>query len=86
MTVNDLIQQKDYDYIEWRITLPEHDKEGDIFFGCTKSKNGELISLDGDIYSKDVEVLQYEEWSNLKDNILNGLTVLIQGEWICSKN
>ena len=82
MTVGDLIKSKDYDYISWRMTLPEK-AGGDTFAGCAASRNGELISLDGDtIYSKDEEVFNYEEWSKPEEGIQHGLTVVVEGEWI----
>lgn len=81
MTVGDLIKNKDYDYISWRITLPEKLGGGDTLFGITSSKNGELISLDGDTYSKEIEVLSYEEWDNPEEGIENGLTIVYEGEW-----
>lgn len=73
MTIGDLIKNKDYDYIEYRIMLPNGN---DIFAGCFSSKSGEIISLDGDNYNKDEEILSYREWSNFKENIKNGLTVI----------
>lgn len=83
MTVEDLIKNKDYDYISWRMTLPEKAGGGNTFAGCAASINGELIPLDGDtMYSKDEEVLHYEEWSKPEDGIENGLTVVVEGEWI----
>lgn len=82
MTVGDLIKNKDYDYISWRVTLTEKAGGGDMFFGCTASKNGELISLDGDTYSKEEVVLSYEEWLKPEEGIENGLTVVVEGEWI----
>lgn len=82
MTVGDLIKNKDYDYISWRATLPEKAGGGDTFFGCTKSENGKLIPLDGDIYSEDTKVLSYEEWSDEEEGIKNGLTIVYEGEWI----
>lgn len=83
MTVKDLIKNKDYDYISWRITVPD-DFCGpdDMFIGCAKSENGKLISLDGDtIYDESDEVIRYEEWSNPEKDIINGLTVVIEGIW-----
>lgn len=77
MIVKDLIKNKDYDYISWRVTLPEKYGGGDIFFGQCRSQNGELISLDGDIYSEEDSVISYEEWSD--DEIKNGLTVICKG-------
>lgn len=73
MTINDLIKDKDYDFISLRLKL----SEDDVFFGTAKSEHGELIALDGDTYSKDTEVLEYEEWDDPKENIRYGLTVLI---------
>ena len=80
MTVYDLIKNKDYDYISWRVTLPSDWPEPDIFFGACKSVNGKLIPLDGDIYSGHEVVVRYEEWSN--DEVKNGLTVIVEAEWI----
>lgn len=79
MIIGDLIKNKDYDYISYRLILPDGD---DTFAGCFASKSGEIISLDGDIYNKDEEVLSYEEWSQPEDDIQNGLTVVVKGEGI----
>lgn len=80
MTVYDLIKNKDYDYIEWRIILPENFGGRDTFFGSCESKNGKLISHDQDYYSKDEEVIRHEEWFNEK--VKTGLTIVVKGEWI----
>lgn len=74
MTIGDLIKNKDYDYVSYRMTIPSG---SDIFAGCFASKDGEIISLDGDSYSKNEEVLSYEEWINSKKDIQNGLTVVV---------
>ena len=79
MIIGDLIKNKNYDYVEYRLTIPNG---SDIFAGCFKSENGEIIPLDGDSYSKNEDVLNYEEWSNPKQDIQNGLTVVVKGEWI----
>lgn len=79
MVVGDLIKNKDYDYIECRITLPESLGGGDTFFGVAKSENGKLISLDGDSYSENTEIIKYEEWTNEEKGIKNGLTVTYEG-------
>ena len=79
MTVKDLIKNKDYDYISWRITAPDWWGEPDMFFGACKSKNGELIPFDHDTYSEDEEVVRYEEWTN--DTFENGLTIVVETEW-----
>ena len=78
MTIEDLIKNKDYDYVSYRLTLPNG---SDTFAGCFASKGGEIISLDGDIYNKDEEVLSYKEWSQLENDIQNGLTVVVKTEW-----
>ena len=79
MTIGDLIKDKDYDCVSYRITLRD---ESDTFAGCFASKGGEIIPLDGDIYDKNEEVLRYEEWSKPKYGIQNGLTVVVKTEWI----
>ena len=79
MTIGDLIKNKDYDYVSYRLTLPNG---GDTFAGCFSSKGGEIIPLDGDIYDNDEEVLSYREWSKPEDGIDNGLTVVVKTEWI----
>ena len=70
-----LIDKKDYDYIEYRVTLPERFKIGNTFMGASESKSGKLIPLDRDCYDAREEVLSYEGWSN--ENVENGLTVVI---------
>lgn len=82
MIVKDLIYNKDYDYIEWYITLPEDFGKSDIFFGISKSINGELISLDGDSYSEYETVASYNEWSDDELGIKNGLTIIVETEWV----
>ena len=81
MTVGDLIKDKDYDYISWRATLPERVGGGNTFIGCTRSENGKLFALDGDIYSEETEILEYREWSDEEDGIKNGLTIVFEGDW-----
>lgn len=78
MTIGDLIKNKDYDCVSYRLTLLNGD---DTFAGCFASKDGEIISLDGDtIYDKNDEVLRCEEWSKPEENIKNGLTIVVKGE------
>ena len=59
--------------------MPEYVGGGNVFFGAAKSENGELIAMDGDSYSKDTIVIDYEEWSDESGGIENGLTVLLEG-------
>ena len=79
MTIGDLIKNKNYDYVSYRLMLPSGE---DIFAGCFASKDGKIVPLDGDTYDDDEEVLSYEEWSQQKDNITNGLTVVVKAELI----
>lgn len=76
MTVLDLIQKEDYDYIEWRLTVP-YGK--DVFSGACRSSGGKLIPLDGDSYSTDEEVIRHEKWAG--GEVKNGLTVVTNGVW-----
>ena len=78
MQVSDIIKNKDYDYIEWRIIMSKDNSE--TFVGSSKSKNGKLISLDGDIYYEDTIIERYEEWTNFNKNIYNGLTIICKEE------
>lgn len=72
-TIGELIKNKDYDYIEYRICIPDYDE---IFAGVFKSENGEIISLDGDSYSKDEKIIASEEFQNIEKGITNGLTII----------
>ena len=78
-TIRDLIKDKDYDYISYRLTMK--DKSESFFAGCFKSENGKIIPLDGDVYSLDEEVLRYEEWSKPEEGIYKGLTVVVDYDW-----
>ena len=80
MKIKDLIKNKDYDLIEWRVTAPPECDEKDMLFGYCKSENGKLISLDGDSYCENDEIISYEEWSS--DEYANALTVLEEVDWI----
>ena len=48
-----------------------------IYCGCFNVVNGEIKSLDGDLYSKDEHVVLYEEWSEPERGINNGLTIVV---------
>ena len=74
-TIGDLIKDKGYDYISYRLTVD--DKSKSFFAGCFRSENGKIISLDGDVYSLDEEVLRYEEWNKPEEGIYKGLTVVV---------
>lgn len=81
MKLKDLIKNKDYDYISYRLKIPKNGEKyygESIFIGEAVSKDGKLISLDGDtIYDENDTVLDYKEWSKPEENIKNGLTVVI---------
>ena len=77
MKIKDLIS-KDYDCVIYCITHPNH-PEG-VFSGSFETKDGVIYPHDQDYYSPDEDVLWYEEWS--QDDIPNGLTVLVETEWI----
>lgn len=77
MTIGDLIKNKDYDYVSYRLTLQDG---SDTFAGCFAAKDGEIISLDGDTYSMDERVLKYEEWNNPEEGIDKGLTIVVETE------
>lgn len=76
--------KRNYDYVEYRVTLPEYkgDLEDTIFAGCFKIIGGKIISLDGDTYSESEEVIWSEEWSDEKEDIKHGLSVLVKGGWV----
>lgn len=74
-TIGDLIKDKNYDYISYRLTVD--DKSKSFFAGCFRSENGKIISLDGDVYSLDEEVLRYEEWDKPEEGIYKRLTGVV---------
>ena len=77
LTIGDLIKNKDYDYVEYRITIPPIYETDSIFAGAFKTKNGKIISLDGDDYSLDQGIVSYEEWDDPENGIKNGLTIIV---------
>lgn len=90
-TIGDIIAGKNYDYVSYRVRfekekhekrLPDYYFEEGMFAGAFEVKNGEIISLDDDTYSKNEEVLESEEWTQLTDEgeIINGLTIVVEGE------
>ena len=81
-TIGELIKDKDYDYVSYRMLIPGLDDEDGIFAGCFSSKNGSIIPLDGDIYYESEEVIASEEWGMPEEGIKNGLTVVVEGEMI----
>lgn len=80
--IRDLIQNKNYDIICLRTTIPEGAGDEDTLIGICRSKKGELIPDIGDICSSNEEVLRFEEWENKEYGIENGLTVVVAGHWL----
>lgn len=78
-TIGDLIKNKDYDYVEYRVTIPSADGQDDIFAGAFRTESGKIIPLDGGIYDSDKEVIKSEKWSNPEKGIKNGITVIVSG-------
>lgn len=78
MKLAELIKDKDYDSISVYARVPQLPPDDPLFVGKCKSVNGELISLDGDSYSDQIEVLEYEEWNNPKRNIKHGLSIIVK--------
>ena len=72
MTIGQLIQDKHYHFTALRVFDPELHKS--VFIGSAKSINGDLLSLDGDTYRKESEILEYEEWSGKK--VKNAVTIV----------
>ena len=81
-TIGDLIKNKDYDYVEYRIVIPSEDEPDDIFAGAFRTESGEIIPLDGDIYNQNKEVVESEEWSDLENGIKNGITIIVNGGYV----
>lgn len=78
-TIGDLIKNKDYDYVEYRINVSFTDEQKDIFAGAFRTESGKIIPLDGGIYDSDKEVIKSEEWSNPEKGIKNGITIIVSG-------
>lgn len=58
--IKDLIKDKNYDYVEYRIPSKESNK-GD-FAGAFRVEDGKIISIDGDSYKEEERVYAAEEW------------------------
>lgn len=78
MTIADLIRDKDYDYVSYRLQLD--DNENSVFAGCFAAEGGKIKPLDGDTYDENEEVLFHEEWTNPEAGIKAGLTVVVPVE------
>ena len=88
-TIGDIIDAAghDFDYVSYRIPMnyknfeTSEDDDGE-FAGCFRTENGIIHPLDGDSYSRDEPVLASEEWNSPEDGISNGLTVIIDVEYL----
>ena len=48
-TIKDLIMHRDYDYVDYRILLPDG---SDVFAGCFRTAGGKIFPLDGESYDE----------------------------------
>lgn len=85
MTLKDLISKKDYDYIQFRCTMPETDltcidsiEKTSEWYGSGYSKNGIFYPNDDDYYSIDEPIFYYKEE---KDTLKEILTIIDKGEY-----
>lgn len=60
MKLKDILKGKNYKYIEYYVILPQTLGGEIVFSGLCRYMNGELISLDGDTYSLEDELIRYE--------------------------
>lgn len=68
MTLREIIKDKEYDIIEVRNIGEIDGKPIDTLFGYCRYHKGQLIPMDGDSYSLDMEVEKYEEWEDTDKN------------------
>lgn len=88
-TIKDFTNE-DYDYVVYRIATKDwQDKflqddsiaiHNSIFSGCFAIKDGVIKSLDGDTYSEDEEVIWSKTWTNEKEGIDKGLSIIVKKE------
>lgn len=71
--IKDLIKDKDYDYIEYRI--PSRESNDGEFAGAFRVEDGKIISIDGDSYNEEERVYAAEEWSD--NRYPHALTILV---------
>ena len=77
----DLIHKlnKNYDWIGIELILNNKRNCEFTFAGCFKmGDNDEIIPLDGDSYSKNMDVWYWEEFSNPDENVENGLSIWVK--------
>lgn len=78
-TIEQIIKDENYDYVEYRLFTPTLRK--DVFAGCFKVEDGKLTSKDYDVYDTSEPVLSSEEWSNEEKGIKHGLTIIVDGNY-----
>lgn len=71
--IKDLIKDKDYEYVEYRV--PSKESNNGEFAGAFRVKDGKIISIDGDSYDEEERVYAAEEWSN--DKYPHALTIIV---------
>ena len=83
MTLSDLIKEKDYDKIVFRMiyhikTSSEKVLKKEIFYGTGYSKKGVFYALDDDNYDEELskEPVSYREWETPDKDIKAGLTIV----------
>lgn len=81
-TIGELIKDKDYDYVSYRIDYPGCDEEQGAFAGVFAAVDGRIVPLDGDYYGLDEEVLESQEWSDPDQGIEHGFLVVVPGDLI----
>lgn len=59
MTLKDVVKNKDYPTIEYRVNDPTN-PGSTVLFGYCSYKKGQLKSLDGDTYSLEDNILSYK--------------------------
>ena len=80
-TIGELIKNKNYDYVSYRVMFPGADNYGE-FAGEFKVEDGKIIPLDMDYYGYNEEVIASEEWTDTESNIKNGLTIIVECDMI----
>ena len=76
-TIGELIKDKDYDYVSYRIDYPGCDEEHGMFVGCFAAVDGRIVPLDGDSYSLEEKVIESQEWNDPVEGIENGFLVVV---------
>lgn len=81
-TIGELIKDKDYDYVSYRIDYPGCYEEHGTFAGCFAAVDGRIIPLDGDSYSLEEKVIESQEWRDSDEGVENGFLVVVIGDVI----